>query len=153
MQTLATLIAALVSGEAAEAANRARRAAIAYAIAALLALCGAGFLVGAGFGVLARRVGPIDAALWFGGGFVVAALLIFLGHRISAGFRSRRLARRRRTETKAMVGAAALALLPSLLAGRGKLALLAPAIGFLGYAIYHENRRHGAPDVNHPDER
>lgn len=154
MQTLATLIAALVSGEAAEAAQRARRAAVAYALAALLALCGVGFLVGAGYAALAHEVGTVAAALWFGGGFLAAALLIFLGHRIAAGFRARRIARQRRTEAKALAGAAALALLPTLLAGRGgRLALLAPALGLLGYAIYREHMQAGGPDENQPDDR
>ena len=55
---LASLIASFASGETVLAVRRARRAAVAYLLAGLAALCGVGFLVGAGlylgFGALRR---------------------------------------------------------------------------------------------------
>ena len=58
---LASLIGALISGEAAEAARRARSAAVAYLFAAAFFLCGAGFLVVAGYIATARELGAVTA--------------------------------------------------------------------------------------------
>lgn len=148
MQALATLIGGIVSGEAAEAIGRARRTAIIYALAGLSLLCGAGFLVGAGFVAAAREIGTIPAALWFGGGFVLLALILVGVDRLAARTRRRRQARRRREETRAVASAAAMALLPALLASRARgLALLVPAAAVLAYGVWREN----APRRNQPD--
>lgn len=137
---LATLIASVLSGEASEAVARSRRALVAYALAGLLALVGLGFLVGAGYIALARRVGSFEASLWFGGGAIVLALVMVMVHRIAAGIRARRAAKRRRTEMTAVASAAAVAALPMLLAGKGRgIALLAPAIAAIAYAVWREN--------------
>ena len=109
MQALATLIASIASGEAADAAGRARRAVVAYAMAGLLAFAGLVFLTVAGFIALADRIGPLAAALWMGGGFLLVALVIVLVHRIAASMRARSAARRRRSEASAMASAAAIA--------------------------------------------
>ena len=146
---LASLIASVVSGEASDAVARTRRALVVYAAAALLILCGAGFLLGAAFVAVAREIGTVHAALWFGGGFVLLALVIVVVHRISARVSARRAAARRQTEMKAVASAAALALLPTLLAGRGRsLVLIAPAVAALAYAVWRENaprKRDGTP--------
>lgn len=148
MQALATLIGGIVSGEAAEAIGRARRTAIIYALAGLSLLCGAGSLVGAGFVAAAREIGTIPAALWFGGGFVLLALILVGVDRLAARTRRRRQARRRREETRAVASAAAMALLPALLASRARgLALLVPAAAVLAYGVWREN----APRRNQPD--
>lgn len=146
---LASLIASVVSGEASEAFGRARSALLVYAFAGLLALVGIGFLVGAGFVAVADEIGTIATALWFGGGALVLALLILLVHRIVSRVRMRRVAQRRRTEIKAVAGATVLAMLPTLLAGRGRgLALVVAALAALGYAVWRENSKPGddAPD-------
>lgn len=114
MQALAALIASVVSGEASEAVGRARTAAIVYLLAGLLALCGVGFLIGAGFVALARELGTLEAALWFGGGFLALAVILVVGHRLAARARAREAAKRRQSEVKAVAGAAALAMLPAL---------------------------------------
>jgi len=137
---LATLVASVVSGEATDAMARARRAAVAYVLAGLLALCGVGFLIGAGYMALADEVGSIFAALWFAGGFFVLALIILLVQRIGARARARNMAKRRSSDMKAVASAAALAALPTLLAGRGKVALLVlPALAAFAYGIWREN--------------
>lgn len=137
----ATLIASIVSGEASETVAGARRAAVIYALAALLVLCGLGFLVGAGFVLLAREIGTVAAALWIGGGFIALALVLVLAHRVTARARARQAARRRNSEMAAVASAAAFAAVPGLLAGRGRaLALFAPVIAGLAYAVYRENR-------------
>ena len=141
---LATLIASVLSGEATEAIARSRRAIVAYALAGILALVGAGFLLAAGYISLSSRIGSFAAALWFGGGAIFLALLILVIHRIVASIRARRVARRRRTEMTAVASAAAVAALPVLLSGKGRgLALLAPAVAAIAYAVWRENKPGG----------
>lgn len=148
MQTLASLIASVVSGEASETVAAARRAAIVYALAGLFFLCGLGFLLGAGFMILAREIGTVAAALWTGGGFILVGLVVVLVQRISARARARQAARRRSSEVAALASAAAFAALPAMLAGRGRaLALAGPLLAGLAYAVYRENRpRNGEDD-------
>ncbi|RWK93078.1 MAG: hypothetical protein EOR45_27120, partial [Mesorhizobium sp.] len=102
MGMLASLLSGLASGEAVAAVRRARTAAIVYALAALAALCGLGFLVGAAYVWVAGRYGPMAACLVFGLGFLVIAGLLLLIHRLSAGARARRRARRRTADIKAV---------------------------------------------------
>lgn len=150
MQALASLIGSIVSGEASDAIGRARRAAIVYALSGVLVLCGAGFLVAAGYMALARKIGALPAALWFGSGFILLALILIGVDRLAARTRARREARRRREETRAVVSAAAVALLPALLASsraRG-LALTLPAAAALAYGVWRENKPRG--DDNQP---
>ncbi|MBX3567018.1 MAG: hypothetical protein KF914_03110 [Rhizobiaceae bacterium] len=137
---LASLIAGLATGETMAALRRTRSAAIAYLLAAVLLLLGGGFLLLAAFIYAARELGPIGAALWFGGGFVLLGVGVIVGHRIASATR-RRVARRQRSRdfTKVAV-AAGVALAPALLRSRaGIFALAAPAIAAVVYAIYREN--------------
>lgn len=139
---LATLITAVISGEAAQVIERARRKAVAYAVAALLALCGCVFVLVAGYIAAAREIGPIAAAIWFAVAFFALAILVIAVHGVMARIRARRVARRRETEVKAVASTAVLTALPSLLAGRGRAAaILIPALAALGYAGYREYRR------------
>ena len=140
MGMLATLISGLASGETVAAIHRVRTAAIVYVIAMAAALCGLVFLVGAAYIWTAMRYGPLAAALGFGVGFLVLAGLILLIYRISAGSRARRRAQRRNADMKAIGITAALAVLPSLLKGKGGLGvILGPAVALAAYAIYREN--------------
>ena len=137
---LASLIAGLASGETALAVRRARFAAVCYLLAGMAGLCGLGFLSGAFYIWLSRRTGPIEAALWIGGGFVVLSLGIVVFHRVMAGVRARRAAERRKSDMTAVGIAAALAVLPGLVRGKaGLAALVVPALAVVGYAIYREN--------------
>lgn len=148
MQALLAVIGSIVSGEALDAVARARRAAIIYALAGLLGFAGLVFLLVAAFLATAREIGGVNAGLWFGGGFIALAVILVVIHKISAGIRARRIARRRKDETRTIVSTAAVALLPALLASRtGSIALLVPAVGALAYAVYRENaHRRGPPD-------
>ena len=150
---LTTLIAGLASGETMLAVRRARRAAIAYLLAALAGLCGLGFLVGALYIWVAARYGAMEAALAFGGGFFVLAILILVIHRLTAGARARRVAERRKYDLTAMGVAAALAVLPGLIRGKaGFGALIGPAIALAAYAIYRENTKPGPEGPDAPTE-
>lgn len=135
---LATLVTAVISGEAADSINRTTRTIVIYAIAGLLVLIGAGFLVGAGYVVAARELGHVAAALWFAGGFFLIAIIAVLVHNITNRRARRRAAERRRTELKSLAGASAIALLPALLAKGGTRVIALPALAAIGYAIYRE---------------
>jgi hypothetical protein len=149
MGMLASLISALVSGKAIAAARRARTAAIVYLIASLAALCGLGFLVGAAYIWAAGRYGSMAASLGFGIGFLVLAGLVVLVYRISAGTRARRRTSRRGSDMTAIGVTAALAVLPTLLKGKGGLGvILAPALALAAYAIYRENVKPSPGDAD-----
>ena len=148
MGLLASLLSGFASGETVAAIRRARTAAIIYAIAALAAFCGLGFLVGAAYIWAAARYGSFAAALGFGVGFLVIAGLVLLVHRLTSGARARRESRRRSADMKALGITAALAVLPTLLKGKGGLGvLLGPAVALAAYAIYRENVKPDDPDA------
>ena len=136
---LASLVAAFASGETAHAMKRVRSAAIAYVAAGVAAVCGAGFLVGAGYIWVEYRYGGLKAALFFGAGFLVLAVVILVVHRLVAGARARRIARRRSTDLATLGIAAALTTVPVLLRSKG--VIIAPLAALAAYAIYRENRR------------
>ena len=145
---LASLIGALISGEAADAARRVKAAVIAYLIAGALFLCGAGFLIVAGYIAIAHEFGAITAALGFGAGFIVLSAIVLVAHRIAA---ARRMRRRNRfsAEFATLAGAAAMAGLPLLLRRGGLGAAIAPLLALIGYAIYRENSQE--PPADDPD--
>lgn len=142
---LGTLISSVISGEAADAAGRAKRAAIVYFLAALLSFTGLGFLIAAGFMATARAIGHIPAALSFGGGALLIAIIIVIVHRIQAQRERLRAAERRRTELKSLLSVSAVAMLPTLLSRGGLRTLAIPAIAAAAYAIYRENTRPRPP--------
>jgi hypothetical protein len=148
MGALVSLISALVSGEAMAAVHMARTTAILYGLAAVFALCGVGFLIGAAYIWLAARYGPLATSLGFGIGFLVLAGLVLVIHKLTTSMRSRRRARRRQADMTALGVTAALALLPALAKSKGGLgaAVIAPALAVVAYAIYRENTRPPKPD-------
>ncbi|TPK77293.1 hypothetical protein FJ930_01290 [Mesorhizobium sp. B2-4-15] len=148
MGLLASLLSGFASGETMAAIRRARTAAIVYALAALAALCGLGFLVGAAYIWVAARYGSQVTALGFGIGFLVIAGLVLLSHRLMAGARARREAMRRKADMKAIGISAALAVLPALIKGKGGLGvILGPAAALVAYAIYRENVKPDDPEA------
>lgn len=151
---LASLISGFASGETVAAIRRARTAAIVYAVAALAAFCGLGFLVVAAYIWTAGRYGSIAASLGFGAGFLVIAGLILLVYQLASGARARRRAKRRDADLKAIGITAALAVLPALLKGKGGLGvILGPAVALAAYAIYRENVKPGADDHDDGEAR
>lgn len=139
---LASLIASIASSETGYVIRRARGTVIAYMAAALLGLCGVGFLVGAAFVWAAQRYGTLEAAIGFGIGFLVLAAVILLVHRLASVARAREDKRRRRADLAALGTSAVLAALPTLLRSKGGIgAVLGPAVALAAYAIYRENRK------------
>lgn len=137
---LARLLASFAAGEMSGAVRRWRIVTGLYALAALLALFGASFLLLAAFVSAAARWGVTDAALGFGIGFLVLAGLVVAGLKIWSGIQARRARRRRVSDAGILAGTAALTLLPSLLARSGGLgAIILPLVAVAGYAIYREN--------------
>jgi hypothetical protein len=144
---LASLLAAFASGETFQAVRRARQAVIAYTLAGVALVMAIGLLIGAGYVAAADRYGTVNAAVWFAGGFFLLAVAIVVAHRVVSGMRARSIARKRSKELTTIAAAAAIAMLPTLLRGKGGLAtLLAPAVAVVAYAIYRENRK---PDPLH----
>jgi len=138
---LASLIAALASGEIFGAVRRARGAAIAYLLAMTFGIVGVGFLVGGGFVLASRRWGPVEAALGFGLGFIVLAGLVLIVHSILRRVRSRSISKQRGVEMGTIAGAAAVSLLPVLMRGKvGFGGIMGPLIAVAAYAIYRENQ-------------
>jgi amino acid transporter len=137
---LGSLIASIASGELADAVRRVRSAAVAYVLAAVAAICGVAFLVGAAFSAAAQAYGTVNAALGFGAGFLVLALLILLIHRIGARRQKKEAERRRSQEMRTVAEVAALIVIPALIARGGVGGLAAPLLALLGYGIYRENR-------------
>ena len=135
---LASLIGAFISGEALNAARRARNAAIAYAFVGLLVLTGLGFLTGAAYVAASRRWGSLEAAIGFGLVFLLVAVLILVVRWIAGSVRRSR-AKRRGADIATIAGAAAVTALPLLL--KSRLALVAPLLGIVAYAIYREQSR------------
>jgi drug/metabolite transporter (DMT)-like permease len=135
---LASLIAAFASGEAMDAVRRAKVTAIAYLAAALFGVCGVGFLIGAGFIVAARRYGTVEAAVAFGIGFLLVAIVILAVRSLAAHSRARR-ARRRGADLATIAGVAAVSVLPALLKSRA--GIIAPIVALAAYAIYRENQK------------
>ncbi|ODT30864.1 MAG: hypothetical protein ABS35_06010 [Kaistia sp. SCN 65-12] len=149
MGMLASLIAGLASGETAAALRRARAALIVYLVAGAAALWGIGFLIAAAFIAAAARYGSMAAALGFGVGFLLLALLVLLVFLLAAGSRKARQAKRRKADMTAIGVTTALTVLPTLLRGKAGIgALLAPAIAAAAYAIYKENTRPDDPDAD-----
>lgn len=113
---LLSSVAALLGFEVEAITDRVKRTIIVNTIVAVFAAIGVSFLLAAGFFALTTIVGPIYAALIFGGVFVLLALAVFLGTKLGEGERQRQAAAKRRSsETGAFMTTAALTALPVLL--------------------------------------
>ncbi|MGV8855571.1 MAG: hypothetical protein ACOH2L_13090 [Devosia sp.] len=109
-------LASLLGLEVDHLTDRIKNAVIVNTVIIVFGLVGVGFLLAAGFMALATQVGGIYAALIMAGVFLLLALAVYAGVRISEGRRQRELAvRRRSSETGAFLTTAALTALPVLL--------------------------------------
>ncbi|MCO5064784.1 MAG: hypothetical protein M9924_10225 [Rhizobiaceae bacterium] len=143
---LAALLGSLASGETKLALRRAKLAVFVYGFAAICLLCGLGFLVGAGYIFAAERYGSLQAALGFGAGFILLALLALLIFKLTARRRARRTAAFRKSEISALAAASGIAIASNLLRSKAGIGLIAtPLVGFLAYQIIKENTRRPPP--------
>jgi len=145
---LATLIQSIAAGETSRAAKRVRRAAIDYLIAAICLGIGIGFLIAAAFIFVAERYGPLYTSLGFGFIFIALAGAALISHRLISSMQAKRRAEEARAaQLTTLAGAAAFAILPTLLKGRGGLVqLLTPVLAMAAYAIYKENGERARED-------
>lgn len=135
------LIGSLIAGEMKELTGRVRSSVLLYLFAGICVVVGIGFLIGAAFLLAAERYGTLEAALGFGGGFIVLAVLLVLIDSMQAKAWKRRRAERRGGELKALAATALLAALPGLLKTRtGFAGIMMPVIGLIALKIYDENR-------------
>jgi|CXWK01.1.fsa_nt_gi hypothetical protein len=143
---LGSLLAAVISGEAAATARRLRTQAIVTSVLGAIALLGIVFLLIAAYLYLSLWVGALGAALWFGCVFIAVALLGYLAYRITAKARARREAERRKSDLASVAAATALAALPTLGLRAGGIGLAAtPFLMAVGYLILKENTRATSP--------
>lgn|SRR5690606_28680936 len=144
---LARLIALLATGEVAAVRRRVRSAAAFYAAIGVTLVLGLFFLVLAGYLAVAIRRGPIEAALWFGIGFLVVGLLLFAVYKAIAG---RRKAEADRRAESLLASASALAVVPVLLGKKGRwAAFLMLLAGAGGYAVWRELERKSRKNAEH----
>lgn len=135
MHLLAPL-AALLGIEVESITARIRNTIIINVVMLGLALIGAGFLLVAGFLALADFLGPLYAALILAGLFLLLALAVYLGTRISENRRRRQAAEKRKsTETSAFVTTAALTALPVVLKSPVGRAVALPAAALAAYLL------------------
>ena len=149
------LIASVLAGEAGRMVGRIKAAAIAYLLAGVLVLVGAGFLVGALYIYLRTLNGPLIATLIMAGGFIGAALVVLLIHMFISSSRARRRKRRRRDDMTGVAAASLLALAPALLRARSPATLIGlPLAALIASHIYRENfgRRARRPDDEDGDD-
>lgn len=139
---LRTVLLAVAGANLRRKVDQLRRAALFYVLAGITFALGLVFLLIAAFIFFAERYGALPAALGFGGGFVMLAVLILAIYSLSGNRPSPRLEREERADQmKAMATAVAIGAAPAILRSTGILgAVVLPAIAVLGYAIYRENQ-------------
>lgn len=109
-------LAALLGLEASSLMARAKSAAILYMLMAVSVITAIGFLVAAGYMVLADQLSPVIAALVCAGIFLLLALAVYLGSLIGQRRREKEVVEKRRgSETGALLTTAAVTALPMLL--------------------------------------
>lgn len=109
-------LASLLGIEVDHLTDRIKHAVLINTAMAIFGMVGASFLVAAGFMALAQRVGGINAALVFSGGFLLLALAVYIGMRIGEGRRKRTMVEKRRSsDTTALLTTATITALPILL--------------------------------------
>ncbi len=131
---LASLLGLEVEGLAAKA----KSAILVWGLIGVFCTIAIGFLIAAGFMVLADLLGPVIAALALAGIFLVLALAVYVGSLIGRSHRQRELSERRRAkETSAFLTTAALTALPLLTKSPMLLRLGLPAAAIAAMALLH----------------
>jgi hypothetical protein len=136
-------LAALLGLETEALLAKAKSAILAYALIGLFLLAAVIFLIAAGYMAVAEELGPILAALLFGGVFLVLALAVYLGTLIGRSRRQRQVAEKRRaSESGAFLTTAAITALPLLTKSPMLLRLGLPAAAIAAIALMRNNSKH-----------
>jgi hypothetical protein len=136
-------LAALLGLETEALLAKAKSAILAYALIGLFLLAAVIFLIAAGYMAVAEELGPILAALLFGGVFLVLALAVYLGTLIGRSRRQRQVAEKRRaSESGAFLTTAAITALPLLTKSPMLLRLGLPAAAIAAIALMRNNGKH-----------
>lgn len=134
-------LAAFLGIEAESIVARTKVMVAVYAAIAVLSMLAAGFLIASGYIALAASVGSLYAALIFGGGFAVLALVVYLGAMIGQSRRRRKVAERRRSsEAGAFLTTAALTALPAVMRSPLVIKLGLPAAAVAAFLMMRDNR-------------
>lgn len=129
------LITGLIGTEVSVMAARAKRNAILYAIIICAALIGVIFLLVAAYHALSFSVGPVHAGLLLAAAFFAVAIVAFIINRILESAQKRRQElRRAQIDSNALLTAAALTAVPTVLK-RPLLAVALPIIGLVAYEL------------------
>ncbi|SMQ72207.1 hypothetical protein SAMN06295905_2084 [Devosia lucknowensis] len=135
-------LAALLGLEVEGIAARAKAMALVYGLIGLFSAIAIGFLLAAGFMVLADEFGPLAAAQIMAGVFLLLALAVYLGSMVGRNKRQRELAEKRRaSESGAFLTTAALTALPLLAKSPAILRLGLPAAAIAAIALLRDNKR------------
>ena len=136
MLALLTPLAALLGIEAEHLVSRLKGLVLLYAAITLLGLTGLGFLLAAGFMLLADAVGALYASLILAGTFLLLALALYLGLAIGERRNRRgRDTRRRSSETGAFLTTAAITALPVVLRSPLLVKLGLPAAAIAAFTL------------------
>lgn len=129
-------LASLLGIEVEAMTDRLKRTIIVNAVMAVFGLIGVSFLLLAGYLATSEVVGPVYAALIFGGVFVVLALAVYLGSRLGETRRKREIVEKRRSsETGALLTTAAITALPMLLKSPAVRTLGLPAAALAAFLV------------------
>jgi cobalamin synthase len=129
-------LAGLLGIEVEALTERVKRSLILYAVMAVFGVIGVSFMLAAGFFALTQEIGPIYAALVFGGVFLVLALVVFLSMRMGEARRKKIVAEKRRNkDATALITTAALTALPVLLRSPAIRTLGLPAAAIAAYLL------------------
>lgn len=136
MLALIAPLAAMLGIETEHLVSRVKGLLALYAAIALLCMIGVGFLLAAGFMLLAEAVGPLYSTLILSASFLLLALALYLGLLIGEKRTKRtRAVRRRSSETGAFLTTAALTALPMVLRSPLLVKLGLPAAALAAYAL------------------
>lgn len=129
-------LAGLLGIEVEALTERVKRSIILYAMMAAFGVIGVSFLLAAGFFALTQEMGPIYAALVFGGVFILLAGIVLLSMRMGEARRKKIATEKRRNkDTTALVTTAALTALPVLLKSPAIRTLGLPAAAIAAYLL------------------
>jgi hypothetical protein len=143
MMNLLAPLAGLLGLEVEGLTQRVKSLAIGYALIALFGLVGLVFLIAAGYIALVDTIGLLPATLAMAGGFLVLALIFYIGLTMGESRRRRHVVEKKRsTETSAFLTTAAFTALPLLARSPMLVKLGLPAAAIAAFALLRDRKPH-----------